>query len=147
MTAAERFVAALDFLEGDDEWTVRKKGWLLFRIGVLLRFSDTGRSISYLDNAEKTAEAIDDPILAVNSLFTRGFVRCMSGNMRPGLVEMEASIAAAQQVLSGDLARSGDAGTDPILEASPANEQVLFGIRRPASQGGSLRSSASSRKA
>jgi DNA-binding CsgD family transcriptional regulator len=127
ITAAELFEAALDFLEGDDKWTARKKGWLLFRIGVLLRFSDTGRSITYLNNAEKTAEAVDDPILAVNSLFTRGFVRCMSGNMRPGLVEMEASIAAAQQVLSGDLARSGDAGTDPIMEASPANEQVLFG--------------------
>src|SRR5215204_3458143 len=103
----------------------RKAG--CFRIGVLLRYSDTGRSISYLDSAEKTAEAGNDRILAVNSLFTRGFVRCMSGNMRPGLVKMEASIAAAQQVLSGDLARSGDAGTDPIMEASPANEQVLFG--------------------
>jgi DNA-binding CsgD family transcriptional regulator len=127
MTAVERFEAALDFLEGEDKSTVRKKGWLLFRIGLLLRYSDTGRSISYLDSAEESAEAVNDAVLAVNSLFTRGFVRCMSGDMRPGLHEMEASIAAAQQVPSGKRVGSADAGPDPVLEASPANEQVLFG--------------------
>src|SRR5829696_4122522 len=103
----------------------RKAG--CFRIGVLLRYSDTGRSISYLDSAEKTAEAVDDPILAVNSLFTRGFVRCMSGDMRPGLAEIEASIAAAKQVPPLDRAGSNEASADPVLEASPANEQGLFG--------------------
>ena len=126
MTAVERFEAALDFL-GEDEGDGRKKGWLLFRVGVLLRYSDPAQSISYLDLAEKTADAVDDRILAVNSLFTRGFVRCMSGDMRPGLVEMENSIAAAKQVPPGDLAGSGEAGPDPVLDASPANEQALFG--------------------
>jgi len=124
MTAVERFVAALDFLEGDDADT-RKKGWLLFRIGVLLRYSDTDRSISYLDRAEEIAESSKDRILAVNSLFTRGFVRCMSGDMRPGLVEIEASISAARQVPPEDRAGSGEA--DPMLKSSPANEQGLFG--------------------
>ena len=76
MTAVERFVAALEFLEERD---ARKKGWLLFRIGVLLRYSDTAQSISYLDLAERAANAVGDQVLAVNSLFTRGFVRCMSG--------------------------------------------------------------------
>jgi DNA-binding CsgD family transcriptional regulator len=126
MTAVERFEAALNFLEGDHKDS-RKKGWLLFRIGVLLRYSDTGRSISYLDYAEKTANAVDDQILAVNSLFTRGFVRCMSGDMRLGLVEMEASIAAAKRVMPEDRAGSGEAGPDPVLEASPTNEQAMFG--------------------
>lgn len=126
MTAVERFEAALTFLERDHKDS-RKKGWILFRIGVLLRYSDTGRSISYLDYAEKTANAVDDQILAVNSLFTRGFVRCMSGDMRLGLVEMEASIAAAKQVSPRDRAGSGGAGDDPVLAASPANEQCLFG--------------------
>ena len=126
MTAVERFEAALDFL-GENEDDGRKKGWLLFRIGVLLRYSDTGRSISYLNQAEKTADAVGDRILAVNSLFTRGFVRCMSGDMRPGLVEMEASIAAAKRVLPEDRVGSGEAGPDPVLEASPTNEQGLFG--------------------
>ena len=125
MTAVERFEAALNCLEGHERDT-RKRGWLLFRIGVLLRYSDTGRSISYLDSAEKTAEAGNDRILAVNSLFTRGFVRCMSGDMRPGLVEMEASVAAARRVLPDDRARSASS-YDPVLDASPANEQVLFG--------------------
>jgi predicted ATPase len=101
MTAVERFVAALEVLEGNDG-DARKKGWLLFRIGVLLRYSDTYRSISYLELAEKTANVVDDRILAVNSLFARGFVRCMSGDMRPGLVEIEASIAAAKQVPPAD---------------------------------------------
>jgi non-specific serine/threonine protein kinase len=126
MTAVERFVAALDFLEGNDG-DAREKGWVLFRIGVLLRYSDTDRSISYLDQAERAANAAGDRILAVNSLFTRGFVRCMSGDMRPGLVEIEASIAAAKQVHAEDRAGSNEASTDPILEASPANEQALFG--------------------
>ena len=125
MTAVERFEAALDFL-GEDYG--RKKGWLLFRIGVLLRYSDPVRSISYLEHAEQAANAADDRILAVNSLFTRGFVRCMSGDMRPGLVEMEASIAAAKTVPPGGRAESGEAGPDPVRQASPANEQGLFGI-------------------
>jgi predicted ATPase len=90
-TAVERFEAALDFL-GEDEGDERKRGWLLFRIGVLLRYSDTGRSISYLDRAEMLANATDDQILTVTSLFTRGFILCMNGDMRSGLVEMEASI-------------------------------------------------------
>jgi predicted ATPase/DNA-binding CsgD family transcriptional regulator len=126
MTAVERFVAALDFLEGDAE-DARKRGWLLFRIGVLLRYSDTEKSISYLDQAEGAANAVDDRILAVNSLFTRGFVRCMSGNTRSGLAEMEASIAAAKWTPQRDPAATGEAGADPIMEASPANEQGLFG--------------------
>jgi DNA-binding CsgD family transcriptional regulator len=126
MTAVERFEAALDFL-GKDEGDGHKKGWLLFRIGVLLRYSDTARSISYLDLAEQTANAVGDRILAVNSLFTRGFVRCMSGDMWPGLVEIEASIAAAKQVPPGDRAGSNESSADLVLNASPANEQGLFG--------------------
>jgi DNA-binding CsgD family transcriptional regulator len=124
MTAVERFVAALEFLEEGD---VRKKGWLLFRIGVLLRYSDTGRSISYLDRAESAANAVDDRVLAVNILFTRGFVRCMSGDMQPGLAEIEASIDAAKRVPNEDRAGSDGAERDPVMEASPANEQGLFG--------------------
>ena len=124
MTAVERFVAALEFLHEDD---ARKRGWLLFRIGVLLRYSDTDQSISYLDLAERAANAVGDQVLAVNSLFTRGSVRCMSGNMRPGLAEIEASIAAARQVPTVDPAATGGASADPIMEASPANEQGLFG--------------------
>jgi DNA-binding CsgD family transcriptional regulator len=122
MTAVERFVAALEFLGEDD---ARKKGWLLFRIGVLLRYSDTARSISYLDLAEKAADAVDDQVLAVNSLFTRGSVRCMSGNMRPGLAEIEASIAASRRVSPEEWV--GAEGDDPLTQASPANEQGLFG--------------------
>jgi DNA-binding CsgD family transcriptional regulator/tetratricopeptide (TPR) repeat protein len=124
MTAVERFVAALEFLHEDD---ARKRGWLLFRIGVLLRYSDTEKSISYLDQAERAANAVDDRILAINSLFTRGFVRCMSGNMRPGLAEIEASIAAAKRVPPADPGATSEASADPIMEASPANEQGLFG--------------------
>ena len=124
MTAVERFVAALDFLGESD---ARKKGWLLFRIGVLLRYSDTDRSISYLDQAERAANAVGDQVLAVNSLFTRGFVRCMSGDMRPGLAEIEASIAAAKHVAPKELAAASEAGADPLMSASPANEQGLFG--------------------
>jgi predicted ATPase len=75
MTAVEHFEAALDFL-CEDGRDGRKKGWLLFRIGVLLRYSDTDLSISHLDRAEEAAHAVDDRILAVNILFTRGFVRC-----------------------------------------------------------------------
>ncbi len=126
MTAVERFVAALDFLEGD-AGDARKRGWLLFRIGVLLRYSDTEKSISYLDQAERVANTVGDRILAVNSLFTRGFVRCMSGDARSGLAEMEASIAAAKQTPPGEPAAAGEAGADPLMEASPANEQGLFG--------------------
>jgi len=122
MTAVDRFVAALEFLRDDD---ARKKGWLLFRIGVLLRYSDTARSISYLDLAERTANAVGDGVLAVNSLFTRGSVRCMSGEMRPGLAEIEASIAAARRIPPAD--RSGEVDAVLVLEASPANEQGLFG--------------------
>jgi predicted ATPase/DNA-binding CsgD family transcriptional regulator len=124
MTAVERFVAALEFLREDD---ARKRGWLLFRIGVLLRYADTARSISYLDLAEEAANAVGDGVLAVNSLFNRGSVRCMSGDMRSGLAEIEASIAASGRIPPAGRAGAGEAAADLVLEASPANEQGLFG--------------------
>lgn len=127
VTAAERFEAALGCLGGAGEQD-RRRGWLLFRIGVLLRYSDTARSISYLEEAERAATVAGDRALAVNSEFTHGFIRCMSGKgMRRGLAEMEASIAASEEITGTELESPDELTAGSSADTSLINEQVMFG--------------------
>jgi hypothetical protein len=127
LTAAERFEAVLGCLGGTGEYE-GQRGWLLFRIGMLLRYSDTARSLSYLEEAEQEATVTGDRALAVNSTSTHGFVRCMSGKeMRRGLAEMETSIAASKERTTANLEAPGELTSASSAGTSPINEQVMFG--------------------
>ena len=55
LIAAERFTAAAAMLEGDAK-RARTRGWLLFYIAVLRRFSKDPRIADYLDEADSTGD-------------------------------------------------------------------------------------------
>jgi DNA-binding CsgD family transcriptional regulator/tetratricopeptide (TPR) repeat protein len=92
-TAAERLAAATELLVADPA-RARERGWLLYRVGRLLRFSDHARAHTFLAEAERVAAAVADPLLAAYALVDGGMVRCFGGDLRRGLAEMEAGVAA-----------------------------------------------------
>ena len=95
LTASDRFAAAVALMEGDDART-RERGWLLYRVGRLLQNAGTIKGIAYLEEAERVALAIDDPVLAAYALFDRGEMTCFLLDADRGLVAMEAGVRAIE---------------------------------------------------
>lgn len=91
-TAAERFELVLPFL-GTDTINAEARGWLLYRIGLLLIYADPDRGISHLTEAERVAGEIGDRHLAAYARADRGLLRCLVGDVRRGLDEMRAGVA------------------------------------------------------
>ncbi len=69
-TAVERLETALPALEamGDD----RRRGWILWLLGEQFGFIDTGRSIAFLDEAERLGSTIGDQLLVAYARLYRG---------------------------------------------------------------------------
>ena len=93
LTARDRFTAAVALLEGD-EARAGERGWLLYRTGRLLRTADPNQGVAYLDEAERVARAVGDPVLAAYALFDRGSVWCFAGDQERGLAAMMAGAEA-----------------------------------------------------
>ena len=93
VSAAERFVAAAGLLDGDGA-RARARGWLLLLSGLSSSFSDIAQSVRAMDEAEALALAAGDVALAAHARFNRGRIRCMRGEYRRGLAEMERELAA-----------------------------------------------------
>ncbi len=81
LTARDRFAAAVALMEGDAA-RAGERGWLLYRIGRLLRTADPAQGLAYLEEAERVARAVGDPVLAAYALFDRGAVMCYAGLIR-----------------------------------------------------------------
>lgn len=93
LTARDRFLAAVALLEGDAA-RAGERGWLLYRTGRLLRTADPAQGGAYLDEAERVARAVGDPVLAAYALFDRGSVWCYAGDQERGLAAMTAGAEA-----------------------------------------------------
>ena len=104
LTAADRYEAALALLERDAA-SGGERAWLLARLGGLRRYSDAPRAIACLADAERLAEAAGDRALAAYALHTRGYVRASLGDVRGGLAEQEAGLAALRALPEGARAR------------------------------------------
>jgi ATP/maltotriose-dependent transcriptional regulator MalT len=96
-TAVERFEAAIALAEGDDS-RARDRAWLLCRAGRLLRFTETRRGISYIDEAGRIAEGLGDRLLSVFALADGGWLRSLDGQYRRGLAELAAGIDAIEAI-------------------------------------------------
>jgi DNA-binding CsgD family transcriptional regulator len=125
LTAADRLERALILLgeHGND----RLRGWLLVRLGILYRMRDRRRALAYLDAAEPVARSADDPVLTAYAVASRGLVRCMAGQMRRGLADLKAGVAAIKQL--PDRARAVDALPTSIrmaLESDAESTYVIF---------------------
>jgi DNA-binding CsgD family transcriptional regulator len=98
ITAAERFATAASLLEDDDN-RIRERGWLLFLVGFLLRFSDGARSIIAHDEAERLAVIAGEPALAAYANYARGAVRSMRTDVLRGLRDLETGVRAIDALL------------------------------------------------
>ena len=112
-TAAEIFESILPFF-GIDPAYAEIRGWLLYRIGLLLTYADTERGIEHLREAERLAHEIDDEHLAAYARADRGLLRCLTGDVRRGLDEMRAGVTALDALPSVDHAKE-EAATQPRL--------------------------------
>jgi DNA-binding CsgD family transcriptional regulator len=102
--AVMRFDEAIHLLEGNEE-RAAERGWLLYRVGKLLRFTDNARGIAYLEEATRAAGENNDQLLAAYALFDQGMLRCVALDIRRGLAEMEAGIAALQGISTENVER------------------------------------------
>ncbi len=100
-TAADRFSAALALMEARGE-NAGERGWLLLRLGLLLRLADFERARAYVERAEEAAAQTGDALLAAYSRFTAGLLSCYLREWRRGVPAMEEGVAALDTLLPGD---------------------------------------------
>lgn len=93
LTAADRFEAALELMDARAA-EARQRGWLLYRVACLRRFFAPHRGIAVLEEAARLAEVAGDPALAAHALCERGLLRCHAWDLRRGVAEMAAGVAA-----------------------------------------------------
>ena len=103
LTSADFFATALDMLGADADPAVR--GWLLMRRAKLLRYAQTRTALAILDTALALAAEAQDTLLLAYVTFFRGQSRCLAGELRSGISDMEASLAALARLSPADLQR------------------------------------------
>ncbi|CAN5688816.1 hypothetical protein BH23CHL2_BH23CHL2_30810 [soil metagenome] len=117
-SAAERFDDAQRMLEGLPGRT-GERGWLVLRLGLLLRFADQQESLRRLEQARELGRLAGDRALAAYARFYIGLVRHYLDF--GGLHDMEASIEAIDALEEGELA--------PLQERiAAADQDYLPGI-------------------
>ncbi len=107
VAAGDQFEAALALLDRSDT-TVGERGWLLWRVGRMRRFSDQLQSMASLDEALACARQADDHVLIGNALLDRGMILPQHGRVRLGLSDMEAGVATLQRLTSAEQRRLRD---------------------------------------
>jgi len=99
LIAADRFEAAIALLaaRGDE---ARLRGWLMYHVARLRQYmgggADYARLITLLDEADGLARAADDATLRAFIALLRGVMRCARGDLRDGVAEMVAGMAALE---------------------------------------------------
>jgi hypothetical protein len=104
LTAIDRYEAALALMEAGDA-TASTRGWLLYRITLLVRFIDIPRCLAYLDEARTCAAAVEDRALDAIARFMRAFLRANDENRQELLPELAASVEALEALTETEYAR------------------------------------------
>ncbi len=120
-SAAERFEAAQQLLTGVDDQIV-ERGWLLLRLGLLLRMSDQKKSLKRLEQARELGQLSGDRALKAYAHFYIGLVHHYLDF--DGLSEMEAGIEAIDALDESELAPL----QDRIAAASQDYLPGIFGL-------------------
>jgi tetratricopeptide (TPR) repeat protein len=123
-TAAERFRSVVAHL-GSESSDIKARGWLHYRIGTLLIYADPNRGISHLAEAERVALDIGDEHLAAYARADRGLLRCLVGDVRRGLAEMSAGVAALDALPV--LEFTGQHTSAPSMESQLSIESIQRG--------------------
>jgi DNA-binding CsgD family transcriptional regulator/tetratricopeptide (TPR) repeat protein len=93
LCAADRFEDALRLLTAQGAPGADRAG-LLYRVARMRRYANPRQALAHLDEALALAESVDDRVLAAYVASFRGGLRCASGELRRGLHELEAGVAA-----------------------------------------------------
>ncbi|HEX5503872.1 MAG TPA: AAA family ATPase, partial [Thermomicrobiales bacterium] len=104
LTAAERFDAALQLLEARGAPAGERAG-LLYRLARMWRYADPRQALAYLDEAAALAAEAGDRALAAYIGCFRGGLRCTAGEIRRGLADLEAGVAAIDALAPDERAR------------------------------------------
>jgi len=104
LTAASHFAAALEML-GTRDVDPQVRGWLLARRAGPLRNVEPQTALAILASAEKLAVAANDAVLQANVLFLRGQIRCVSGDIERGVIDLDASVRALAGLSPADIER------------------------------------------
>ena len=88
-------------ISGTDEVT---RGWLLYRLGRLQRYSDAAASLAVFAQAEQIARTIDNRPLAVLEAFGRALLRAYQGQIHRGIAELRGALGAWEELGQEELA-------------------------------------------
>ncbi len=119
LAARDRFATAVALMENDPA-RANERGWLLYRLGRLLRVSDPGQGVGYLEEAERVARTVDDPLLAAYALADKGLLLCILSEMERGVAALAAGVAAIE-ALPVDHPRPDPMFRAWIADAMPAH--------------------------
>ena len=75
----------------DDHPRRTDRGWLLYRLGNLVRYMDSMQSVEYHNAALTEARSQNDPVLEAYSLAARGGAYCIATHFRHGLEDFRAA--------------------------------------------------------
>jgi DNA-binding CsgD family transcriptional regulator len=110
LAAADQFAAAAALLAGAPG-RERERGWLLYRAGRLLRFTNPAAGVAALEEAEDVAASAGEAVLAAYAVADRGALRCLNDDLRRGLAELEAGVAAIDALPADHAPAGGDVAT------------------------------------
>ncbi|HET9015418.1 MAG TPA: AAA family ATPase [Thermomicrobiaceae bacterium] len=125
-TAAQRFEAALALLEGD-QGARNERGWLLFHLALLRRFTDPFPAAAAMTEAERLGHASGDAALVAYARFFVGMLYRMSGDFRQGNTTTEEGVALLDALSPEDHARLASLATtvDPLDPQNGRGELTL----------------------
>jgi DNA-binding CsgD family transcriptional regulator len=104
VTASERYAAALALLERAGA-PAGERGWLAYRVGLRGRYHDPRGALDAFERATRLAAEAGDDVLAAYARFGCGPPRCVAGDVRGGLADLEAGAAADAWLTPADRAR------------------------------------------
>jgi DNA-binding CsgD family transcriptional regulator len=118
LTAVDRLRAAADLLAGV-VGQERLRGWLLYRIARLRRFSNPAAGVAHLEEAERLAQWTGDEFLRAEARYSRGLLLCYADDFALGVQLIEEGLATHEARTDADEVPFGPAGLW-LADALPA---------------------------
>ena len=124
--ATQRFEAALALLDGEDGAS-NERGWLLFHLALLRRFTDPAPAAAYMVEAERLGQASGDAALVAYARFFVGMLHRMNGDFQRGNTTTEEGVALLDALSPADHVRLAALETtvDPLDPQNGRGELTL----------------------
>ena len=116
LTAVDRYGTALELIADDPE-RGQQRGWIHYRIGVLLRVDNPHRGLEHINTAKQISQIVDDQTLLAYSSFMHGMLLCFHGDIRLGIAQMRAGVLHMDALDVVDLERSGELLTTLMVDS------------------------------